>query len=66
MVTIVRDRVKALRDKGQTLEQTQAARPAYEYEPLYGSDCGPWTTRMFVEAVYRSVPPAAAPKPNRK
>jgi glyoxylase-like metal-dependent hydrolase (beta-lactamase superfamily II) len=66
MVTIVRDRVKALRDKGQTLEQTLAARPAYEYEPLYGSDRGPWTTRMFVEAVYRSLPPAAAQKPARK
>jgi len=66
MVTIVRDRVKALRDKGQTLEQTQAAKPAYEYEPLYGSERGPWTTRMFVEAVYRSLPPAAAPKPTRR
>jgi glyoxylase-like metal-dependent hydrolase (beta-lactamase superfamily II) len=66
MVTIVRDRVKALRDKGQSLEQVQAARPAYEYEPLYGSDRGPWTARMFVEAVYRSLAPAAMAKPKGK
>jgi len=55
MVTIIRDRVKALVDKGMSLEQVQAARPTYEYDPLYGSESGSWTTRMFVEAVYKSV-----------
>jgi glyoxylase-like metal-dependent hydrolase (beta-lactamase superfamily II) len=55
MITIVRDRVKALVDKEMSLEQVQAARPTYEYDPLYGADDGPWTTRMFVEAVYRGV-----------
>ena len=66
MVTIVRDRVKSLRDQTRTLEQVQAARPAYEYEPLYGSERGAWTTRMFVDAVYRSLAPATPQKPNRK
>jgi glyoxylase-like metal-dependent hydrolase (beta-lactamase superfamily II) len=54
MVTIIRDRVQALVRKGQTLEQVQAARPTYEYDPMYGSS-GTWTPVMFVEAVYRSL-----------
>jgi glyoxylase-like metal-dependent hydrolase (beta-lactamase superfamily II) len=55
MVTIVRDRVKALVESGKTLEQIQAMRPTYEYDPVYGAETGPWTTRMFVEAVYKGV-----------
>lgn len=57
MVTIIRDRVQALVERGSSLAQVQAARPAYEYEPLYGSDRGPWTTAMFVEAIFRSLGP---------
>ncbi|MEQ1729687.1 MAG: MBL fold metallo-hydrolase [Vicinamibacterales bacterium] len=55
MTTIVRDRVQLLISQGKTLEQVQTARPAYEYEPLYGADGSGWTTRMFIEAVYRSL-----------
>ncbi len=54
MVTIVRDRVAALAGQGKSLADVQAARPAYEYEPLYGTSRG-WTPAMFVEAVYRSL-----------
>ncbi len=61
MVTIVRDRVQTLIEQGKTLELVQAARPAYEYEPLYGSERGPWTTRMFVEAVYKSLSSGSRP-----
>jgi glyoxylase-like metal-dependent hydrolase (beta-lactamase superfamily II) len=61
MATIVRDRVQLLLQQGKTLEQVQAARPAYEYEPLYGSEGGSWTTRMFVDAVYRSLASVAHP-----
>jgi hypothetical protein len=43
--------------KGRTLEQVKAARPTIDWEPRYGSTTGPWTTAMFVEAVYRSVSP---------
>ena len=55
MVTIVRDRVAAMASKGFTLDQVKAARPTLDWEPRYGSTTGPWTTTMFVEAVYRSV-----------
>ena len=62
MVTIVRDRVRAMVAAGLTLAQVQAARPTQEYDPRYGADSGPWTTAMFVEAVYRGT--AAAPVAN--
>lgn len=52
MGTIVRDRVQHLIQKGLTLEQTSAARPLADYEPVYGATTGPWTTTRFLEAVY--------------
>ncbi len=56
MVSIIRDRVRDLRDAGMTLDQIQAASPARGYTRRYGSDSGSWTTRNFVEAIYRSLP----------
>jgi cyclase len=55
MVTIIRDRVQDMIKKGSTLEQVKAAKPTRDYDPLYGSATGPWTTDMFVEAVYKSL-----------
>jgi hypothetical protein len=55
MLTIVRDRLQAMIKKGMTLEQIRGARPTLDYDPLYGSISGPWTTDMFVEAAYKSL-----------
>jgi glyoxylase-like metal-dependent hydrolase (beta-lactamase superfamily II) len=55
MVVIVRDRIRALMDKGATLAQVKAARPTADYDARYGSTTGRWTTDMFVEAVFRSL-----------
>ena len=55
MVTIIRDRIQDLVNKGMTLEQVKAAKPTYDYDPLYGTTSGAWTTDMFVEAAYRSL-----------
>jgi glyoxylase-like metal-dependent hydrolase (beta-lactamase superfamily II) len=55
MVTIIRDRVQDLIAKKLTLEQVKAARPTRDYDTEYGAITGPWTTDMFVEAVYRSL-----------
>ena len=63
MVTIIRDRVQAMIDKGMTLEQVKAARPTADYEPRYGATSGPWTTDMFVEAVYRTLGGGKKPAP---
>lgn len=52
MVAIVRDRVKDMVGRGMTLEQIKAARPSRDYDLRYGSDTGPWTTSMFIDAVY--------------
>ena len=55
MLVMVRDRVKDLMKKGMTLQQVKAARPTLDFDGRYGSTTGPWTTDMFVEAVYRSL-----------
>jgi len=55
MITIIRDVVQDLIKKGLTLDQVQAADPTRGYTEEYGSNTGPWTTKMFVEAVYKSL-----------
>jgi len=55
MVTIIRDRIQDSIKKGMTLDQVKAARPTLEYDSRYGSDSGPWTTSMFIEAVYKNL-----------
>jgi glyoxylase-like metal-dependent hydrolase (beta-lactamase superfamily II) len=54
MVTIVRDRVRAMIGKGMTLEQVKAARPTVDFDARYGRTTG-WTSEMFVEAAYASL-----------
>ena len=55
MVVIIRDWIKHYMDQNMTLDQIQAAAPAKAWEPRFGATSGPWTTRQFVEAVYRSL-----------
>lgn len=55
MVVIIRDRIQDMLDRGFTVEQVRAARPTLDYDRHYGSDTGPWTTSMFIEAVYRDL-----------
>ena len=55
MLVIIRDRIKNLVGKKMTLEQVKAARPTLDYDGRYGSDAGPWTTAMFIEAIYREM-----------
>jgi cyclase len=62
MVAIVRDRVQALIKSGATLDQVKAARVTADYDTRYGATSGPWTTNMFVEAVYQSLTQGPAKK----
>ena len=55
MVTIVRDRIQDLVAQGKTLAEVKAARPTPDYDGRYGATTGPWTTDMFIEAVYRAM-----------
>ena len=59
MMVIVRDRVRAMIKNGATLDQVKAARVTADYDTRYGANSGPWTTSMFVEAVYTSLKQAA-------
>lgn len=52
MVTIISDRVRLMINEGKTFDEILAARPSLEYDGIYGSESGDWTTHMFLEAVY--------------
>ena len=54
-ITVVRDRVQDGIDRGLTLAQVQAANPTLGYRSQYGTDSGPWTTEMFVAAIYNEL-----------
>ncbi|HTA45187.1 MAG TPA: MBL fold metallo-hydrolase [Bryobacteraceae bacterium] len=55
MVVVIRDTIADLIKQGKSLDQIKEASPAKPYETQYGSKTGPWTTSMFVEAVYKSL-----------
>src|SRR5579862_4327332 len=58
LVTIVRDRIKAMIKRDMTLDQIKAARPTLDWDPRYNTPGGYWTADMFVEAAYKSLTPA--------
>jgi glyoxylase-like metal-dependent hydrolase (beta-lactamase superfamily II) len=62
MVTVIRDIIQDQMKNGMTLQQVKAADPTRAYRRRYGSDSGPWTTDMFVEAIYNGLknPPAGS------
>ena len=55
MVLVVRDRLQSMIKSGMTLEQVKAAKPTFDYDPVYGATTGFWTTDKFVEAAYKSL-----------
>ena len=60
MLVIIRDRIAELVRQKRTLEQVKAARPTLDYDGRWGSDTGPWTTDMFIDAIYRELSRPAA------
>ncbi len=55
MLTIIRGRIQNLVNKGMTLDQVKAAKTTVDYDGLYGATTGPWTTDMFVAAIYQEL-----------
>ena len=55
MVTIIRDRVQDLVKKGKSLPDVKAAGVTADFDGVYGSTTGSWTTDQFVEAVYQDM-----------
>ncbi len=64
MMVILRDTITSMMKRHMTLEQIEAADPAKAYERQYGSTTGPWTTNMFVDAIYKSLGAKKAKKVN--
>ena len=62
MLVIIRDRVQAMIKNGATLDQVKTARLTADFDVRFGQTTGPWTTDMFVEAVYTTLknPPQSA------
>ena len=64
-MTIIRDRLALLVGEGRTLDEVKAARVSLDYDGLYGTTTGPWTTDMFLEAVYKELS-ATVPRTSRR
>ena len=54
MVTIVRDRVLAMKNKGLTLAEITRAHPTKDYDPRFGRN-PQWTPDMFVASIYQTL-----------
>jgi cyclase len=61
MVTIIRDRIQDAIKRGQTLDQVKASKFTLDYDARWGATSGPWTTNMFIEAVYKDLAKANEP-----
>ncbi|HEY6507417.1 MAG TPA: MBL fold metallo-hydrolase [Vicinamibacterales bacterium] len=59
MTTIIRDRIKAMVDKGQTLTQVKAAGVTKDYDAVYSVP--EWTGEMFIDAIYADLTRARRP-----
>jgi glyoxylase-like metal-dependent hydrolase (beta-lactamase superfamily II) len=55
MVTVIRDLIQDMVDKGMTAAQVKAANPTKGYRQRFGVESGPWTTDMFVDAIYNGL-----------
>jgi cyclase len=66
MMTIIRDRVADMVKKNMTLDQVIAANPTGDYDTEYGSTNGSWTTKQFIEAVYKTLGGGKAPVPAKR
>jgi len=55
MLTIIRDRVQASIDAGDSLRATLQSQPALDYSGIYDASGESWTTSAFIEAIYRSL-----------
>jgi cyclase len=55
MVTVIRDVIQDMVDKGMTAAQVKAANPTKGYRQRFGVESGPWTTEMFVDAIYNGL-----------
>jgi len=60
-MTIVADRITQLVLEGKTVDQVKTAGVTLDYDGVFGATTGPWTTGMFIDAVYQEVKANTAP-----
>jgi cyclase len=60
-MTIIADRITALVLENKTVDEVKAAGVSLDFDGVFGATSGPWTTDMFVEAVYREIKANVAP-----
>ena len=53
MVTIIKERIQDMVQKRMTLAQVRTARPAFDYERIYGT--ASWTGDMFITAIFNDL-----------
>ena len=53
MVIVVGDRIEHMIEAGMTLEQVKAAKPTFDYDPVYGARAG--AAERFIEATYQTL-----------
>jgi glyoxylase-like metal-dependent hydrolase (beta-lactamase superfamily II) len=60
-MTIISDRITQLILEGKTLDQVKQANVSLDFDGVFGTTSGPWTTDMFVTAVYDEIKGNTAP-----
>lgn len=55
MLSIITDRIQDAINRGLTLSQIKAAKLTMDFDARWGSTSAPWTTDMFIEAVYKNL-----------
>lgn len=55
MLTIVRDRIQDMKDRGMSLEQVLEAKPTRDYDPRWAAPEGIFSTENFVTSVYMTL-----------
>ena len=55
-ITIIRNRVQYYKNQGKSLQQVLALKPSWDFDQRWGASSGPWTTRQFIEAIYKTLP----------
>jgi cyclase len=55
MVFFVRDRIRYMVEQGMTLNQVLRSEPSLDYDLRYNNDDIPWTSEMFIRAIYRDL-----------
>lgn len=55
MLTIIRDRIQAMIEKGSTLQQVLAAKPTSDYDALYRNNRDSWTGDKLTTEIYQDL-----------